>query len=74
MRVIAIGPGGEDAPLSERKWLQSADPSASYVAVYGSKCAMISLTKGDYPIAVVLDSQGIAQALNISFDALWGFL
>ncbi len=76
VRVIAIGPGGEDAPLSERKWLPSnnPNPSASYVAVYGTKCAMISLTNGDYPIAIVLESEGIAQALNISFDALWGFL
>ncbi len=76
VRVIAIGSGGDDAPLSERKWLPSdnPNPSASYVAVYGTKCAMISLTKGDYPMAVVLESEGITQALNISFDALWSFL
>ena len=75
VRVIAIGPGGEDAPLSERKWINSGDnPSASYLALYGTKCAMISISNGDYPIAVVLDSEGITQALNISFDALWGFL
>jgi sugar-specific transcriptional regulator TrmB len=76
VKVIAIGAGGEDAPLSARKWINSSEPnpSASYVAVYGSKCAMISLSKGDYPIAVVIESEGIAQALNISFDALWGFL
>ena len=76
VRVIAIGPGGNDAPLSERKWIETADrnPSASYVAIYGSKCAMISLSKGDYPIAVGIESEGISQALNISFDALWGFL
>lgn len=76
VKVIAIGPGGEDAPLSERKWIDSGDPnpSASYLALYGTKCAMISISNGDYPIAVVLDSEGITQALNISFDALWGFL
>lgn len=76
VRVIAIGPGGEDAPLSERRWLPSPDqhPAASYVAIYANKCAMISLSHGDYPIAVVIDSAGIAEALNISFDALWQFL
>lgn len=76
VKVIAIGPGGEDAPLSERRWIpvNETNPSASYVAVYGGKCAMISLSHGDYPIAVVIESAGIAQALEISFDALWGFL
>lgn len=76
VKVIAIGPGGEDAPLSERRWVPSPDPhpAASYVAIYGTKCAMISLSHGDYPIAVVIDSAGIAEALNISFDALWQFL
>lgn len=76
VKVIAIGPGGEDAPLSERKWLDSGneDPSASYVAVYKDKCAMISLTHGDHPIAVVIESAAIATALTLSFDALWTFL
>ncbi|MFN3236945.1 MAG: TrmB family transcriptional regulator [Pseudomonadales bacterium] len=76
VRVIAIGPGGEDAPLSERKWLPGPEqsPAASYVAVYGQKCAMISLSRGDYPMAVVIESAGIAEAINISFDALWQFL
>ena len=78
MNVIAIGEGGEDAPLADRKWIQDDDTSltaakkgASYVAIYGSKCAMISLVGVDYPTAVILDSESIASAMRLSFDTLW---
>ena len=73
VRVIAIGPGGEDAPLAERKWIPTTDqnPPASYVAIYPPKCAMISVIKQDYPTAVILDAQPIALALSLAFDTLW---
>ncbi|MBT4494820.1 MAG: TrmB family transcriptional regulator [Gammaproteobacteria bacterium] len=73
VNVIAIGEGGEDAPLSSRKWIDSElkQQSPSYVAVYGTKCAMVSLTGTDYPTVVILDSEGIASAMTISFDTLW---
>jgi sugar-specific transcriptional regulator TrmB len=76
VNVIAIGEGGEDAPLADRKWIDSTetDQAASYVAIYGSKCAMISLVGGDYPTVVILDSKGIASAMKISFDTLWQLL
>ena len=71
--VIAIGEGGEDAPLAERKWIPTSesDASASYVAIYPPKCAFISLVKSDYPTAVILDSGAIALAQKIAFDTLW---
>ena len=73
VKVIAIGEGGEDAPLAERKWIPTAesDSSASYVAIYPPKCAFISLVQGDYPTAVILESEAIALAQKISFDTLW---
>ncbi|MFT7686895.1 MAG: sugar-specific transcriptional regulator TrmB [Candidatus Azotimanducaceae bacterium] len=73
VNVIAIGDGGESAPLSARKWIpdQNINLGASYVAIYPPKCAMISLTRGDYPSAVVIDSLSIAQAMSLSFDTLW---
>ena len=76
VNVIAIGEGGEDAPLSGRKWIttDSQTQAPAYVAIYGSKCAMISLVNGDYPTVVILDSEGIASAMNISFDTLWARL
>jgi sugar-specific transcriptional regulator TrmB len=76
VQVIAIGEGGEDAPLAERKWIDidDRDTAASYVAIYPPKCAMISLIQEDYPTAVVIDSSAIALALKISFDTLWNLL
>ena len=76
VNVIAIGEGGEEAPLANRKWIPTEEINnpASYVAIYGSKCAMISLLEGDYPTAVLLDSVAIATALSVSFDTLWHLL
>lgn len=73
VRVIAIGEGGEEAPLAERKWLPAspADSAASYVAIYPPKCAFISVVKGDYPTAVILESEAIALAQKLAFDTLW---
>jgi len=77
VNAIAIGDGGEDAPLSDRKWIEAVDgstegtTSASYVAIYPPKVAMISLVQGDYPVAVLLESDAIALVMKISFDTLW---
>ena len=71
VRVIAIGEGGEDAELSERKWIEAKDqPDASYIAIYPPKVAMISLASRDYPVAVVIDSPEIATAQKIIFETL----
>lgn len=76
VKAIAIGPGGEQAPLSERKWIgeKKDGGQASYVAIYPPKCAMISLQEGNYPTAVVIESAAISEALNISFETLWQLL
>lgn len=73
VNVIAIGDGGEEAPLAERKWIKAGpgQTAASYVAIYPPKCAMISLVQGDYPTTVILDSEAIALVMQISFDTLW---
>ena len=75
VRVIAIGEGGEDAELSERKWIDAKGRiDASYIAIYPPKVAMISLASQDYPVAVVIDSPEIASTQQIIFDTLWSTL
>ena len=76
VKAIAIGPGGEEAPLSERKWIgdKRNGSQASYVAIYPPKCAMISLQEGNYPSAVVIESEAISEAMNLSFETLWELL
>ena len=70
VRVLAIGEGGDEAELAERKWMKG-EGDASYIAIYPPKVAMISLTKNDFPVAVVIDSDAIAGTQQIMFDTLW---
>lgn len=75
VKVIAIGDGGEDAELSERKWIRTEGAvDASYIAIYPPKCAIISLASDNFPSAVVLESEDIAKAQQIIFNTLWGLL
>lgn len=75
VNVIAIGDGGEDAELSERKWIRTEGAvDASYIAIYPPKCAIISLASDNFPSAVVLESKDIAMAQQIIFNTLWGLL
>ncbi len=75
VRVIAIGEGGEDALLSERKWIKTDDRvNAAYIAIYPPKCAIISLVEKDYPTAVVIESEDVSIAQKIIFDTLWNLL
>jgi len=75
VRAIAIGDGGEDALLSERKWIKTAGKvDAAYIAIYPPKCAIISLASENYPTAVVIDSAEVAAAQKIIFDTLWRML
>ena len=75
VKVIAIGDGGEDAELSERKWIKTEGKvDAAYIAIYPPKCAIISLASANYPTAVVIDSKEVAAAQKIIFDTLWGLL
>lgn len=76
VRVIAIGAGGEEAKLAERKWIDTGARRAasSYIAIYPPKCAMFSLVHEDYPTAVVIDAKEIAFSHQIVFDTLWRLL
>jgi sugar-specific transcriptional regulator TrmB len=75
VRVIAVGDGGDDAELAERKWLPaSADTDASYIAIYPPKVAMITLADRNYPVVVIIDSAAIASTQQLLFDTLWQLL
>lgn len=76
VRVIAIGEGGEDAPLADRKWIdeKSSENAGSYIAIYPPKLALISLSEGDLPTAVVIQSPTIANTHQTIFNTLWNTL
>jgi len=75
VRVLAVGEGGDDAELAERKWLPGGEASdASYIAIYPPKVAMITLTAQNYPVVVIIDSSAIAYTQQLLFDTLWNLL
>ncbi|MEM9254438.1 MAG: helix-turn-helix domain-containing protein [Pseudomonadota bacterium] len=75
VRVIAVGEGGDDAELAERKWLPAgAGTDASYIAIYPPKVAMITLADRNYPVIVIIDSAAIASTQQLLFDTLWDLL
>ena len=75
VRVLALGEGGDEAELAERKWLPGGeDTDASYIAIYPPKVALITLAARNYPVVVIIDSAAIASTQQIMFDTLWGLL
>ena len=75
VRVLAVGEGGDDAELAERKWLPAGEGTdASYIAIYPPKVAMITLADRNYPVVVIIDSAAIASTQQLLFDTLWGLL
>jgi sugar-specific transcriptional regulator TrmB len=75
VRVIAVGEGGDEAELAERKWLPAAaGTDASYIAIYPPKLAIITLAQNNYPVVIVIDSPAIASTQQLLFDTLWQLL
>jgi HTH-type transcriptional regulator, sugar sensing transcriptional regulator len=75
VRVLAVGEGGDEAELAERKWLPAGEATdASYIAIYPPKVAMITLTEQNYPVVVIIDSSAIASTQMLLFNTLWQIL
>lgn len=73
-RVIAFGKGGELAGLDERKWMDRQHSSPTYILIYGSKVAMISVTASKEPIGVVIEDQALYQTQKMIFEFNWSKL
>ncbi len=75
VKVIALGKGGEEAALAQRKWLSSRnDTGSSYIIIYANKLSLISLTKDELPYAVVIREESISQTMKLIFNHLWRML
>lgn len=76
VRVIAVGAGGSDDALSERKWLvanRSKGPNC-YTLIYGDKTALISINDTNIVSGIVIDNAGVTQLQKELFDSLWQIL
>lgn len=73
VRVIAVGTGGGQDSLSERRWLEATrgDAPNCYTLIYGDKTAFISLTETNVLSGIVIDNAGVAQLQKELFDHLW---
>jgi len=72
-KVIALGAGGDEQLLSERKWLAKIDGSPSYTIIYPSKTAHICFgrQRGEGLLGVVVHDEAIAQTQKLIFEKLW---
>lgn len=71
VRVIALGEGGKEHPLSERKWLTKEGGSPAYSLIYGPKTAHISLDSTSTPLGVVVEDHNLARTHQLIFEKLW---
>ncbi|MBI4130133.1 TrmB family transcriptional regulator [Candidatus Roizmanbacteria bacterium] len=76
VKVIAIGEGGEEAELAERKWIKADENgiTLSYMIIYPPKFALISVAQEDLPYGVVIHEEGVAKTQKVIFDTLWKIL
>lgn len=76
VRVIAVGQGGTQDALAERRWLGSTRGNAPncYTIIYGNKTAFINLGEGNVLSAIVIDNEGVAHLQKDIFDHLWSNL
>jgi len=75
VKVIAVGEGGDPAPISERKWLPEARSGiSSYTLIYGNKVAHISISSDFTPYGVVIEDSGTASMQKLLFEQLWATL
>lgn len=71
VKVIAVGAGGEDQSLAERRWLSERQGSPTYSIIYASKVAFVSLDKNEAPIGVMIEDARIADTERMIFEHVW---
>lgn len=76
VRVIAVGTGGGQDQLSERRWLEShrGDAPNCYTIIYGNKTAFITINEANMLSAFVIDNPGTTHLQKEIFDRLWDSL
>ena len=76
VNVKTIGPktGGETRGLDERRYLPKLEKAPSYIIIYGSKVAILSFSKENYLMSVLINDAALAETQRILFKALWDTL
>lgn len=73
VRALAVGTGGVQDDLSERKWVEATRGEAPncYTLIYGNKTAFITMDDANVLSGIVIDNPGVAQLQKELFDHLW---
>lgn len=74
VRAIALGEGGEEHSLSQRKWLTKEKSAPTYIIIYHDKTAYLSVDSSGTPLGVIIEDEGIAKTQKILFEHLWNTL
>jgi len=74
--VIAIGEGGEQDKLSNRRWLRMDDGDGAncYTLIYANKTAFISMNEQNVLSGIVIDNPGVTNVQKEQFSRLWDAL
>jgi sugar-specific transcriptional regulator TrmB len=74
--VIAIGEGGEQDKLSNRRWLRMDDGTGAncYTIIYANKTALISMNEQNVLNGIVIDNAGVTNVQKEQFARLWDAL
>ncbi|MBI5220988.1 MAG: ArsR family transcriptional regulator [Candidatus Liptonbacteria bacterium] len=70
-KVIALGSGGELRGLDERRWLTTKRGAPTYILIYANRVALISLSSGGKPAAVLMEDRALADTQRLIFERLW---
>jgi HTH-type transcriptional regulator, sugar sensing transcriptional regulator len=74
VKAIALGAGGELRGLDERKWLKQKNSTPTYIIIYPSRSAYISLNAHGDLVGVVIENEGVYETQKSIFDELWDCL
>jgi len=71
--VKTIGPkaGGELRGLDERKSMAKLEKAPSYMIIYASRVAILSFSKENYLLSVLIEDAGFAETQKLIFNSLW---
>jgi sugar-specific transcriptional regulator TrmB len=76
VKVIAVGEGGEEAEMSERRWLPHPPKVnvTSYTIIYGPKVAVISMSDDLTLYGVIIEDAGATALQRLAFEHIWDTL
>jgi len=71
--VKTIGPegGGEVRGLDERRSLPRLEEAPAYMIIYGGRVAILSFSKENYLLSVLIEDPGFAETQKLIFGSLW---